>query len=96
MLIEISPSRIVRSADAVREQIRNAGSADLPDDPGNPGFRTSAALHRWRDRAQQESRALATSTAALADKLEASARALQRADDEAADAAVALQRAMAA
>lgn len=96
MLIEISPGRVVSSADTVREQGQALLTGDPPDDPGNTGFHTSHALRSWRDRVQRESRTLASSTAALADKLEESAHALKRADDEAADAAAALGRAVAA
>lgn len=96
MAIEITPSRVVRSADAVRDQSTILLADDPPDDPGNTGFGTSSALRGWRDRAQREVRALATSTSGLADKLEASAMALRRADDEAAEAAALVERAVAA
>ena len=96
MSIEITPGRVVGSADAVRDQSEVLLTTDPPHDPGNPGFGTSSALRNWRDRAQRETRALVSSTANLADRLEASAIALKRADDEAAEAAARVGRAVAA
>lgn len=96
MAIEITPSRVIRSADAVRDESLTLLTAEPPDDPGNTGFLTSTALRSWRDRAQAECRTLAARTAKVADKLEASAIALRRADDEAAEAAALVERAVAA
>lgn len=92
MAIEITPSRVVRSADAVRDQGTSLLTTDPPDDPGNPGFGTSNALRSWRDRTQRESRELAASTTALADRLQASAIAITRAEEENARAAASIER----
>lgn len=87
MVIDINPSGVLRSADAVDAAGRQAGRGDVPAVSGNSGFTTSRAISQFAAEMHRTTVTAATDTGTTADKLVASATLMRRIDDDVAGAA---------
>jgi hypothetical protein len=85
MSIDINPSGVMRSADAVGAASQRIASGATAGHPGNDGFTTSAAITQFSSRMHQTSAQAAAETASAAEKLEASAVLMRRVDDVVSD-----------
>lgn len=87
MGIDIHPSGVMRSADAVDAAGRQAGRGDVPAVSGNSGFTTSDAISRFASEMHRTTTTAATDTGTTAEKLVASATLMRRVDDDVSGAA---------